>query len=197
MDANTEDKGILSARGFAENHDPDLDHAFQVTESGLALFDCTRDLHGLGDREQRLLHAAALMHDTGYETQPMKHHKGSRDMILGSKMGGFSMQELMMVACIARYHRKSDPDKSHKVYRDLDSEAQSVVERLAAILRVADGLDRSHLMSAGSLRVEREGNTLRLYVKQRHDNPTDVFGAMRKRGLFEKVFGVELEIIPE
>jgi len=191
------DAGIHAARGFAEAHDPDLHHALQVTRNSLALFDWTLDLHGFGDQERRLLCAAALMHDTGYETRPEQHHKGSRDLIAASRLDGFAPEELMMTACIARYHRKAEPKTAHKVFCDLDAAAQAVVERLAAILRVADGLDRSHVASAEALRVMRRGATLRLYVKQRQRNEFDVYGAMRKRALFERVFGVHLKVIAE
>jgi len=174
-----------------------VEHALQVCRNSLALFDVARDLHGLSDRDRVLLEAAALMHDTGYENRPWQHHKGSRDLIAGARLRGFSRQEKKMIACVARYHRKASPDPSHKVYCDLDGENQSAVTRMAALLRIADGLDRSHVDSAESLRVERHGERLHLFVKQRHPNPTDIWGGARKKGLLEEVFGVELEIEAE
>jgi len=197
MRERSQDTGVAAAEAFARKHDPELDHAVQVCRNSLALFDVTGDLHGLSDRDRVLLEAAALMHDTGYENRPSQHHKGSRDLILGSKLKGFSGPELKMIACVARYHRKAPPDPSHKIYRDLDPPAQSAVTRMAALLRVADGLDRSHVDSVASLRVERHGSRLRLFVKQRHSNPTDIWGGTRKKQLFEEVFGVELEIEAE
>ena len=197
MGERSDDAGVAAAEAFARNHDQEFDHALQVSGNSLALFDATCDLHGLSDRDRVLLEAAALMHDTGYENRPWQHHKGSRDLILGSKLKGFSGPELKMIACVARYHRKAPPDPSHKVYRDLDPAAQSTVTRKAALLRVADGLDRSHVDTAESLRVERHRDRLRLFVKQRHSNPMDIWGGTRKKSLFEEAFGVKLEIEAE
>jgi exopolyphosphatase/guanosine-5'-triphosphate,3'-diphosphate pyrophosphatase len=194
---NNSDIGIKAAKKFGEVHDPDPPHAVHVCKNSLALFDALRDLHGLGDRERRLLHAAALVHDTGYATRPMAHHKGSRDLILESNLDGFSPEELRIIACIARYHRGAEPDTSHKVYADLGAESQTAVGKLAAILRVADGLDRTHVASVQRLRVERKGGKLRIYVKQRRPNLTDIACGIRKSALFERVYGVAPEIIVE
>jgi len=197
MRSKAEDRALESVRAFAQAHDPDPAHSAQVCDRSVDLFDALANLHGLGQRERLLLKAAALMHDTGYDTDPMQHHKGSRDLILDAKLDGFTRREVMMMACVARYHRKGDPDPAHKVYRDLNEEEQSAVAKLAAILRVADGLDRSHEMSAKALRVERRGDTVRVYVQQRAPNPIDISVGMRKSALFEKVFAVKLEIIAE
>ena len=110
----------------------------QVAENSLGLFDVTRALHGLGDWERVLLHAAALMHDTGYENRPDQHHKGSRDLILESGLDEFSVRELMMIACVARYHRKAVPHPKHGVYQELDEADRGVVERLSALIRIGD-----------------------------------------------------------
>ena len=188
------DPRIVAAKALAETHDPDPAHAFQVSKNSLVLFDALRGLHGLGDRERVLLHAAALMHDTGYENRPFQHHKGSRDLILASALEGFSPKERVIIACVARYHRKAGPAPSHKVYCDLDEASRVVVNKLAALLRVADGLDRSHAESAESLKVMHARGTIRLKVRQRTPNPVDLATGTRKADLFEAVFGMKIEI---
>ena len=186
---------VAAAEAFTKAHDPDPEHAFQVARTSLALFDALSALHKLGPRERLLLHVAALMHDTGYENQPLQHHKGSRDLILSANLQGLSAEERMMVACIARYHRGSAPDPSHKVYRDLSRKDQARVAQLAATLRIADGLDRSHEASTASVRVEFAGDTVRLLVRQREPNTTDIATAIKKAALFEKVFAVRVAIM--
>lgn len=195
MVKKSDQTAIREARKFGRAHDPDTEHADQVTRTSLALFDALRELHGLGTRERVLLEATALMHDVGYETRPEQHQKGSRDLILDSKLSGFSPRELMVMACIARYHGSKEPDPDHKVYRDLSEGDQRVVNWLAAILRIADGLDRSHSGSAGSVSVERKGDLVRVLVHQRVPAPDDIAGAVRKAGLFEHVFGTRIEIV--
>ena len=197
MREDCEDPRIKAAEEFAKAHDPDPEHAFQVRDVSLWLFDATRGLHHMGAHERFVLNAAALMHDTGYDNNPLKHHKGSRDLILASGLDGFSKQELMMAACVARYHRKADPQPAHAVYGDLEAAEQAIVERLAALVRIADGLDRCHMASAKAVRTERDGGTLYVHVKQRPHNATDVWGAKRKTPLFEKVFKLKIEIVVE
>ncbi|HNR34585.1 MAG TPA: HD domain-containing protein [Candidatus Hydrogenedentes bacterium] len=196
---NTRKSGacIREAEAFAAEHDPDPAHASQVCRNALALFDSLRDFHGMGPGDRVLLHAAALMHDTGYGAGVAKHNKASRDRILSQKLTGLSIRELMMIACIARYHTGPEPDPDHKVYRDLKPREQEKVARLAAMLRIADGLDRSHAQSAEALHVDCDGATVRIHVVQPAAYPGDIAAAVRKGRLFEKVFGVTLEISAE
>jgi len=182
---------------FADAHDPDSDHAEQVCARSLELFDLLKELHGLGARERSLLEATAILHDVGYDCNPKSHQKGSRKLILDTQLEGFSRKEIEIMACVARYHGKREPKPTDKVYRDLDPNDQSVANKLAAILRITDGLDRCHENSAEALRIEKTGKTIHLYVRQDTPNPIDIDGALRKSEFFEKVFGVKPAIIGE
>lgn len=186
-----------AARRFAERHDPDMDHALQVCRNTLEIYDQTKPLHGLSRHERVLLEAAALMHDVGYETRPESHQKGSRNMIMKSKLEGFSDEELRIVACIARYHGGSPPKDTHKIYRDLAEDERLIVNKLAALLRVGDGLDRSHSESAQKINVEIKPDRVLIHVKQRSVNESDIAAAMKKRDLFEAVYGRPLHVTNE
>ena len=188
---------IKAAKAFMHAHDPDPDHALHVCRNSLALFDAFQDLHGLGKHERFLLEAAALMHDTGYANRPMQHHKGSRDLILASDLDGFSSRELAIVACIARYHRKGDPKPSHSGYKELEKNDQETVTKLAAILRVGDGLDRTHSGLTTLFRVEQTHKSAILYVRQNISSGIDVATAKGKATLFERVYDLKLEIRSE
>ncbi len=189
------DSAIRTAQALARRLDPDPPHAFQVAKLALVLFDATMEFHALGPKERRLLHLAALTHDTGHSVDMLLHHKRARDIILAHDLEGVSRNEHRVIACVARYHRKAHPLGSHKIYRDLDPLRQQIVRKLAALLRIADGLDRSHTASARDLRVDRVDAGVRISVDQRTKNSTDIWGANRKRGLFEEVFGVPVEIV--
>ena len=190
----SKDPGLAAAKQFARKHDSEPGHAFQVAKIAAMLFHETAFLHGLGAPELRLLIAAAMMHDTGYGVEPMRHHKGARDLILKSELKGFTGPELLIVACVARYHRKAHPAQSHRIYGDLDSRSQLVVNQLASLLRLADGLDRGHDAATRAVRVERTSNAVRFFVTQRRSSSVDIDGAMRKRKLFEEVFRVTVEV---
>jgi exopolyphosphatase / guanosine-5'-triphosphate,3'-diphosphate pyrophosphatase len=190
-----EAKPLDAVRALAMKLDPEPEHPLQVTRLALELFDKTLALHRLGPAERRLLEAAALLHDTGYRKSALRHHKHSRDIILKQDLPGFSELERKQIALIARYHRGATPKPGHRFFCDLDDAAKDRVSKLAAILRVADGLDRVHLASVESLEVLQAGGTLRIGVHQRHPCPEDLEAGLKKRVLFEEVFGVKVAIV--
>jgi len=195
--ARGQDNGLASVEAAMRRYDPDPAHALCVARLSAALFDALEDLHGLGRTARRVLVAAALLHDTGYANRPLDHHKGSRDLIVGLDIEEFSPRERQQIACVARYHRKSHPKASHKVYRDLSAKDQSVVRRLAALLRIADGLDRLHAGTAAAVRFEGGRDGARLYVRQSQPDVEGLWAASHKALLFEEVFDTSLEIVAE
>lgn len=191
------DPGVHAAVRLMKESDPEPQHAQQVYANSMSLYDALHDVHGLEENERRLLAAAALVHDTGFSVGARRHHKHSCDIILRAPLEGFSPSERRMVASIARYHRKAHPAPSHRIYRSLSRRDQRIVNRLAAILRIADGLDRCHSGTADRVRVKRKRRSVKIYVRQRRYSPEDIEGALRKRDLFERVFGLRLEILPD
>ena len=185
-----------AVRRVARKLDPEPSHAFQVCRNALDLFDATRALHRLGGPARRLLEAAALLHDIGHTIEMFRHHKHSRDLILKMELPGVSAREQRIVACIARYHRKAHPSLSHSLFADLRKPDQQCVLALSAILRIADGLDRSHAASCRRIRADRAGSLLSITIDQRQPNAADIWGAQRKQGLFEEVFRVKVAIAP-
>ena len=124
------------------------DHASKCAAVALALFDQTRGIHGLTDREREWLEYAALLHDIGVHVSYEKHHRHSYYLIKNGDLRGFDPDEIEVMALITRYHRRATPKKDHPGYGDLPSGLRKVVKALSACLRLAEGLDRSH--SAGA-----------------------------------------------
>ena len=141
----------------ARTHDPDPAHNEQVTTLALALFDGLRSLHGYGPTERRLLEIAARLHDIGWSRAVSgKHHKLSRDLILELDIPGLDEQDRLVCALIARYHTKALPDASrHQRFASLDPDRRELVEWLAGMLRVADGLDCTHANNVRTDGVQR------------------------------------------
>ena len=200
MDAGSK-RGILerdarlrAVRKIARELDPEPEHVFEVCRNAESLFRATKALHGLGEYELKILCAAALLHDIGHTIDVIGHHKHSRDLIMKTELSSFSIREQRIVACVARYHRKAHPKPSHAVYEDLKKADQKLVQKLAGILRIADGLDRCHNATCKSIAAEFSDGTVTLRVQQRRNSPTDIWGAQRKQGLFEEVFGVRVQI---
>jgi len=130
----------------AHTYDPDPSHSEQVTALALALFDGLRNLHGYKSGERRLLEIAGRLHDIGWSRVVSgKHHKLSSEMIRDLDIPGLDNEERLMCALIARYHTKALPDPSrHGRFASLVPDKRKLVEWLAGILRVADGLDCNH-----------------------------------------------------
>jgi exopolyphosphatase / guanosine-5'-triphosphate,3'-diphosphate pyrophosphatase len=127
----------------------DEPHALQVARLALQLFDATRRLHRLGSRERELHEFAALLHDVGRSVSASKHHRHSSYLIRNGALEAFAPEEVSVIAAIARFHRGAIPRLSHEEIAQLPSGVRAAVLRLAAILRVADALDRSHGAARG------------------------------------------------
>ena len=185
---------FLSVRMLMKQFDREPQHALQVTRLALKLFDQLNALHGLGDKERDWLEAAGLLHDIGWSQSANGHHKESQKLILKADLLGWSDEEKLMIANVARYHRKSAPKVSHKLFAVLNESAQAAVAKLAAILRVADGLDRSHHNVVDEITVRLADDAVRLQLHCRYEIGFELYGFEKKRGLFGQVFGREIVV---
>ena len=174
----------------------DEGHSRQTARLALGLFDQTSSLHGLGPGDRELLEHAALLHDIGEHVSTESHHKHSAYLIQHGRLRGFTPEEVDFVAALARAHRGGGPKPSHEPFASLPREARERVTRLAALLRVADGLDRGRAGNVGGVDVVLNDARARLLVKAEGDVTIELWGARRKRELFERVFGRRLEVVP-
>jgi len=171
-------------------------HSTQVAKLTLRLFDELRGLHDLNDPERELIEYAALLHDIGWHISPNSHHKHSMYLIQNSGLHEYmSEQEVQVVACIARYHRKSPPSLSHGKYSAMTRVDRRIVDIGAALLRIADGLDRSHQSVVRDLKCRVGAKVVSATLSLRADAELEIWGATRKTELFEKNLGRKLELI--
>jgi exopolyphosphatase/guanosine-5'-triphosphate,3'-diphosphate pyrophosphatase len=179
----------------ARTYDPDPGHSEQVTTLALALFDGLRGLHGYGPMERRLLEIASRLHDIGWSRVVSgKHHKLSRDMILDLDIPDLDERDRLVCALIARYHTKALPDASrHQQFASLDPDRRELVEWLAAILRVADGLDCNHASVINQLRCDVGNKAITIHLKSAYDCRTEIEGARQKQDLLEGKTGRRVE----
>lgn len=171
------------------------EHSAHVTGMALQLFDELKEELKLSETDRELLEYAALMHDIGYYISYRKHHKHSLYLIRNSDLRGFKEDEINLMANVARYHRKTTPKKRHLAYKGLDKKLKQRVKKLSAILRVADGLDRSHFQNVRKIKIINENDHIFLHINTESDPELEIWGAMHKSELFEKVTGKFLKII--
>ena len=134
---------------WASYRDPDIEHSRRVSKLALELYDGFRDAqlnHTFREpRSRRILEAAALLHDVGCAKQDSGHHKASYRMIRKlSPPLGWTSDDLLLTALVARYHRGAEPSAEHEGYSSLMPEEREGVAWLAATIRLADGLDSEH-----------------------------------------------------
>ncbi|HOX37825.1 MAG TPA: HD domain-containing protein [Candidatus Brocadiia bacterium] len=177
-------------------YDWEPEHALHVRDLALQLFDELEELHELKPPERWLLELSAMLHDVGLSVERSGHHKESFKIIMSEPLPGLDNRQRMIIALVARYHRKGLPKSKHKAFGDLPSKDRARVKKLAAILRIADGLDRSHWQAISSVKFKKDSNELELEIKGVRLSEIDIQGAMRKSDLIEAVFGRKLKIIP-
>jgi exopolyphosphatase/guanosine-5'-triphosphate,3'-diphosphate pyrophosphatase len=172
----------------------EVKHAQKVASLAVQIFDACAELHGLGRVERELLEYAALLHDVGYHISRSSHHKHSQYIISNSELTGFQPHEIATMAFVARYHAGSLPKKSHHQFRSLDKKVRRTIVKLAAMLRLAEGLDRSHFQNVSRLEIHLDEDRLRISLETQSDPELDLWGARRGGDLFEKVYGIPVEI---
>jgi exopolyphosphatase/guanosine-5'-triphosphate,3'-diphosphate pyrophosphatase len=172
------------------------EHAARVRDLAVRLFEKTHSLHQLTPLEREWLEHAAALHDVGLSISYQRHHHHSYYLIVHGGMKGFSREEVELIALVARYHRKASPSARHQAFRRLDPWKKPVVEKLAALLRVADALDRTHRGRVADLRVEVRRKRVILRAATRGAADLELWAAGEQGDLFERVFGRKLVVRP-
>jgi exopolyphosphatase/guanosine-5'-triphosphate,3'-diphosphate pyrophosphatase len=165
------------------------EHAQQVARLATRLFDLTAPVHNLGAREREWLEYAALLHDVGYSIHFERHHKHSLYLISTAGLDAFDPREIEIVAHVARYHRGGLPKKRHAAFAALRPWQQETVRRLAALLRLANALDRTHAARVVDLHASLvRGKRAAIEVLSPFDVGLELAAARRAADLFEKQF---------
>jgi exopolyphosphatase/guanosine-5'-triphosphate,3'-diphosphate pyrophosphatase len=185
---------LASVKTIGGRYHFDEKHAEHVAAASLRLFDGLQGEHGLTQRHRLLLEVAALLHEVGKYVSTRAHHKHSRYLIANAEILGLRRAEIDLVAQVARYHRRSEPKASHPEYAALPRDERLVVNKLAAILRVADALDRGHWQQVCDVQMETRGQELVLYVKDARDLGLERLALANKGDLFEDVFGLKVRL---
>lgn len=169
-------------------------HVAKVRDLSLSLFDQLQPLHGYGHWERELLTHAALLHDIGVQVGYYDHHKHSAYLVFNSGLLGFTHRELVLLALLARNHRKgfAPVDEYQAILADDDEERLS---RLSALLRIAEYLERSKSQVVHDLHVELGADGVKVHVQAMGDATVEVWDANRRTNLFKKAFGKDIEIV--
>jgi len=180
---------------LGKSYNFDYPHSLQVKKIALILFDEIRKIHKLTDAARELLEYAALLHDIGYHISIAKHHKHAYYLIKNSEMLGFNQREIEIIANIARYHRKALPKDSHENLLPLNKEDRIIIEKLASLLRLADGLEKTHAALIKDIKIRRNDKEYLMTLRYLTTPPeTELWAAEKRKQVLEDVFNIKLKI---
>lgn len=169
-------------------------HSRHVANLALTIFDALEGELNLTKNDRELLEYAAYLHDIGYYISHSKHHKHALYIIRHAELKGFKEDEIEIMANVARYHRRSTPKKRHGEYWKLSAKTRKRIKKLSGILRVADGLDRSHYQNVKDLQVYPGKDEIKLNIRTEEEPYLEIWGAERKSNLLKEVSGKKIKI---
>ena len=188
----------LSTEEMLNKYSKNTSHPQEVRRIALMLFDeVSQKLFDMSQIEKKYLESASLLHDIGYFKEAKGHNKHSMKMIIKEGLKEFSSQQTKLIACIARYHRGSLPDKEeHEVYNTLEKSERKIVKRLGGILKLADGLDKAHKSIIEKIKIDYDfQNSIAKIILYTNKEALDISAAIRKRDLFEIGFKCQSVLI--
>ncbi|MDR2663844.1 MAG: HD domain-containing protein [Treponema sp.] len=181
----------------------DEEHSRHVTELCLTLFDGLTSEHGMNGHDRMLLEAASILHDIGMFIRSSRHQRHGQYIVANSEIFGLKQEDLDIIGNVIRYHREELPSPTDIEYIALQREERILVLKMAAILRVADSLDRGHSQRIRGISLEKRDNTLVIHSGSPESSPEnsrinyrdfslEQIGLKEKAGLFQDVFGYKV-----
>jgi len=193
---------VEQARALARSARYEVAHSEQVAHLAVALLhdlaDVDRVREALVDRPDatELLESAGLLHDLGVPIDYDRHHKLARRIVELANWSRIAPLDRAIVANIARYHRRSLPKQTHLPFAVLPPRARQVVRVLAGVLRIADGLDRSHLQQTTGVRVRVTGNSLRVFAEGTTPGDPNIRAGAKKSDLLSAAIRRRITVEP-
>lgn len=169
-------------------------HGRQVTYLAERIFDQLLGLHRLQPEARTLLRIGALLHDIGQAIAVTSHHRHSFYIIRALPLLGFTKKQRLIIALIARYHRKSSPSMKHKAFAMLAPVERAMVAKLAGILGLADAMDRSHMAKVRDVVVVPKGQNVILRLVSDGSDELERWALQKKKKLFERTFRKRLKV---
>ena len=183
---------VASAVNLGRKYHFDEAHNRHVAYLCLILFDSLVREHGMNRRDRMMLEIAALLHDIGMFVRASGHQIHGQYIVSNSEIFGLHREELDLIANVIRYHRRDLPNPADYSYIALQREERILLLKMAAILRVADALDRGHSQQIKNIVLERKNEALILHTEGNLDLSLEHIGLEEKANMFQDVFGYKI-----
>jgi exopolyphosphatase/guanosine-5'-triphosphate,3'-diphosphate pyrophosphatase len=184
---------IASAQNLARKYKSDERHFEHVRTIAVRLFDALHAELNLGHHERMLLEVSAILHDIGMFVHGSDHQIHSRYIIAHSEIFGLTKDDVEIVSRVAHLHR-GDPGGQHEMgFQSLPRRSDRVVIlKLAAVLRIADALDRGHVKKIKAFTAEIKNDAVIISCAENHANVLEKIALAEKSDLFETLFGYKV-----
>ena len=189
-----------SVMNLARRYRTDDEHVDHVARLSLQMFDALVEagLHELGGWERELLWAACMLHDIGVTIDYDDHHHHSHYMIVNAGLPGFDPRELKLIALIARWHRKGDPDPSELGDLEEGGDGDRLL-LLCGVIRLAEQLERSRDGSVAAVELDDREPCVILHVVThggpRSDPSVAIWSAQRNSAILADAIGKPVEVV--
>ncbi len=172
----------------------DEKHARLTAKLARRLFEQSQALHQLDAESLLVLEIAALLHDIGHFINAIDHEKHAFYLLTASNLIGLTAREQALVANLVLYHRKHSPSTDDSNFRSLSSQDRNIVNKLTALLRLADSLDVSHDDLVVDVRLAEAKSGWRIQAVGPADTMLTQWAVAKRKDFFEDVFGVQLQV---
>jgi exopolyphosphatase/guanosine-5'-triphosphate,3'-diphosphate pyrophosphatase len=173
----------------------DEPHAQQSRRLSLTLFDALAPLHKLPASSRSVLEVAALLHDIGHAINAQKHHKHSAYLIQNADLPGITERERDVMALVARFHRRTVPERSHEALANMTVSEVQTIRKLSTILRIADSLDRSHMQPVRDVKVMLKPGAVIVRLATRAPIDLELWDVEKETPVFRRIFGRRIEFV--
>ena len=189
---NFENDILMAAKNIGKRYAVNRPHVQNLEMTALAMFDATKKMHGMKERERLLLQMAVMLHDVGKYISFNNVADSSYNIIMSNEIIGLSHIEREMVALIARYNTVTLPSYDELVMESsLSAEQYLTVSELTAIVRLANALDRSHLQKIQAIRATLKERELQLSLTVNRDFTLEQGLCQEKLDFFNEVFSIQ------
>lgn len=170
----------------------DKKHTSQVEKLALVIFDKIAKSYGMGPRERVLLRGTAILHDLGKYICMRSHTIYTCQLIMSTDILGFSERERQIMAMAAYYHAYDIGDRLPPSLQPVtDPKRMAIIAKLAAIIRLADAMDRSYQQKVKNINVSLKENTLYFQVSSKQDIALEKWTFNKNNDFFEEVYGLK------
>lgn len=186
---------LACANRIAQHYHSDMRHCDTVAAISCTVFDRMKKFHGLTSRERLLLELAAKLHDCGYYVNSHNHHLSTYYLIKNSAVYGLTEDDISLIAQITQYSETHIPAAGTPGYYTLTDRQRLMISKLAAILRLANAMDKSHKSKISEIKIKLPDEKIIITTASDQTLFLEKWAFKECSAFFREVFGISPELI--